>query len=172
MVTQTKTTNCTAAYTWYIRVHQIDSFVRRRGLKSRHGSKFSTTLRHSRKIVSIEIDYPGSNNRTEFTFDCIGRKSKIVEVVSGSVTSTKQFVGGAEERDGSGSIVSQFFAAGQPSGSGLGLILSPSRSCTSITYSEANVDICGFHQLTLQIITRHSRVANLSGMSDVWWLSL
>ncbi len=42
--------------------------------------------------------------------------AKIVETVSGSVTSTKQFPGG-EERDGSGAVTKQFFAQGQRNGS-------------------------------------------------------
>lgn len=41
---------------------------------------------------------------------------KIVETVSGSITSTKQFLGG-EERDGSGNVTKQFFSRGQRNGS-------------------------------------------------------
>lgn len=41
---------------------------------------------------------------------------KIVETVSGSVTSTKQFIGG-EERDGSGTVMKQFFTRGVRVGS-------------------------------------------------------
>lgn len=41
---------------------------------------------------------------------------KIVETVSGSVSSTKQFIGG-EERDGSGNATKQFFSKGQRNGS-------------------------------------------------------
>lgn len=66
----------------------------------------------------IEIDYPGSN-LTEFTFDSLGRNVKLVETVSGSITSTKQFVwcgnNRCEERNGSNNVVSQFFAGGQKS---------------------------------------------------------
>lgn len=40
-----------------------------------------------------------------------GGRVKIVETVSGSVTSTKQFIGG-EERDGSGNVTKQFFSQG------------------------------------------------------------
>ncbi|MCC7531178.1 MAG: RHS repeat-associated core domain-containing protein [Candidatus Melainabacteria bacterium] len=36
-----------------------------------------------------------------------------MEITNGSLASTKQFVGGAEERDSSGTLVSQFFALGQ-----------------------------------------------------------
>lgn len=94
----------------------IQSFLRnlnhRRKPKRRLRSRTIGGARHVRKI-----DYPGSNNRTEFTFDCFGNRSKIVEVVSGSTTSTKQFLGvsGAvlEQRDGSGAVVSQYFSLGQ-----------------------------------------------------------
>ncbi len=41
---------------------------------------------------------------------------RIVETVSGSVTSTKQFING-EERDGSGNVTKQFFSRGQRNGS-------------------------------------------------------
>lgn len=41
---------------------------------------------------------------------------KIVETVSGSVTATKQFVGG-EERDGSGNVTKRFFSRGMKDGS-------------------------------------------------------
>ncbi|MFN8659716.1 MAG: RHS repeat-associated core domain-containing protein, partial [Candidatus Obscuribacterales bacterium] len=60
----------------------------------------------------IQITYPSANNKTEFTYSPTGGRVKIVETVSGSVTSTKQFVGG-EERDGSGNVTKQFFAQGQ-----------------------------------------------------------
>lgn len=59
-----------------------------------------------------KITYPGINNKSEFTYGPGGGRVKIVETVSGSVTSTKQFVGG-EERDGSGNVTKQFFAQGQ-----------------------------------------------------------
>ncbi|MBX9947756.1 MAG: RHS repeat-associated core domain-containing protein [Candidatus Obscuribacterales bacterium] len=108
---------CTVAYTWYTRAHKTSSFVRRRCRKSRYEYKSSTTPLRSRKLVSIEIDYPGSNNRTEFTFDGHGSKVKIVEIVSGSITSTKQLLCDEDEiyesRDGSGSVVSQFYSRGQ-----------------------------------------------------------
>lgn len=56
------------------------------------------------------------NNKTEMTYSPTGGRVKIVETVSGSVTSTKQFIGG-EERDGSGSVTKQFFSRGQRNGS-------------------------------------------------------
>lgn len=64
----------------------------------------------------IQITYQGINNKTEFTYSPTGGRVKIVETVSGSVTSTKQFIGG-EERDGSGVVTKQFFSRGQRNGS-------------------------------------------------------
>ena len=65
----------------------------------------------------IEIDYPGSNNRTEFTFDCFGQCVKQIEIVGSSTISTKQFVWygdrRCEERDNAGGLVSQFYRYGQ-----------------------------------------------------------
>lgn len=55
------------------------------------------------------------NNKTEFIHGPSGKLVKIVETVSGTVTSTKQFIGG-EERDGSGNVTKQFFARGQRNG--------------------------------------------------------
>jgi hypothetical protein len=61
----------------------------------------------------IKIDYPGANNFSQFSYDGESRTAKIVETVSGAVTSTKQFVWcsdrkrsylACEERDGSGGI--------------------------------------------------------------------
>lgn len=65
----------------------------------------------------IEIDYPGSGNKSEFAFDTRGFCAKITETLNSSVTSVKQFVWCSsvrcEERDGSGSLTKQFFANGQ-----------------------------------------------------------
>lgn len=65
----------------------------------------------------IEIDYPGANNNSQFLYDGQFRNTKIVETVSGSVTSTKQFVWSEnrrrEERDGSSNLTSRFFIWGQ-----------------------------------------------------------
>lgn len=59
----------------------------------------------------IEIDYPGMNNRTEFAFDCLGGRTKIIEVASGTITSTKQFIA-SEERDAGGNVTKKFFKRG------------------------------------------------------------
>lgn len=60
------------------------------------------------------------NNFTQFSYDGLWRNTKIVETVSGSVTSTRQFIwSGArrkEERDGGGTLVSRFFRSGHISG--------------------------------------------------------
>jgi RHS repeat-associated protein len=65
----------------------------------------------------VKITYPGTNNFTDMTYDGLGRRVKIVETTSGSVTSTKQFVWCSlvpcEERDGSGTVIKQFFDEGQ-----------------------------------------------------------
>lgn len=123
MVTQSKTTNCTAAYTWYTRAHQFNSFVRRRGLKSRHRSNSSNSSRHSRKVFSIEIDYPGTGNKTLFGLDQFSQCSKIDEIVGGTPTSSKRFIWcnmtRCEERDSSGVFTKKFFASGQVNGTSL-----------------------------------------------------
>lgn len=57
------------------------------------------------------------NNYSQFSFDGLWRNTKIVETVSGSVTSTKQFMWAAysrlEERDASGGMTKKFFGGGQ-----------------------------------------------------------
>jgi RHS repeat-associated protein len=59
------------------------------------------------------------SNNSQFVYDPVGRCVKIIETVSGSVTSTKQFVWSGssrcEERDGSGTLSNgkQFLGAGQ-----------------------------------------------------------
>lgn len=64
-----------------------------------------------------KIDYPGVNNFSQFSFDGLGRNSKIVETTSGSVTSTKQFVwceaARCEQRDFTSSTTGQFFVLGE-----------------------------------------------------------
>ncbi|HEY9684985.1 MAG TPA: RHS repeat-associated core domain-containing protein [Oculatellaceae cyanobacterium] len=66
----------------------------------------------------IQINYPGSGNYSQFTYDAYGHNVKIVESVSSSVTSTKQFVWTSgnlikEARDGSGAVMAQYFEYGQ-----------------------------------------------------------
>lgn len=80
-----------------------------------HGGLRAAYAPQTVRAAFEKITYPGINNKSEFTYGPTGERVKIVETVSGSVTSTKQFVGG-EERDGSGSVTKQFFARGQKNG--------------------------------------------------------
>jgi RHS repeat-associated protein len=70
----------------------------------------------------IEITYPGTNNYSTFSYDGLGRCAEIVETVSGTATSTKQFVWCGnkmcEVRDGSSNLVSQYYPLGQINFSG------------------------------------------------------
>src|SRR5579883_896668 len=65
----------------------------------------------------IQINYPGTGNNSQFTFDPNGRNVKIVEVSGGTTISTKQFLwngfGRCEERNGGGTITKQFFIRGE-----------------------------------------------------------
>ncbi len=65
----------------------------------------------------IKITYPGTNNFSSFVYDGEGKTASILETVSGSVTSTKQFVWAGRDkcelRDGSGAIVAQYFGSGE-----------------------------------------------------------
>ncbi|MBX9769728.1 MAG: RHS repeat-associated core domain-containing protein [Candidatus Obscuribacterales bacterium] len=69
----------------------------------------------------IQINYPGSGNNSQMTFDPLGRNVKIVENTGGSTTSTKQFVWcddrRCEERDGSGGLTKKLFKGGQQNSS-------------------------------------------------------
>jgi RHS repeat-associated protein len=62
------------------------------------------------------LEITQGSNTTEFTYDGLGRRVKIVEKTSGSTTSTKQFVyvGNtiAEERDGSNNVVRRYYGQG------------------------------------------------------------
>ncbi|MBS2007159.1 MAG: hypothetical protein JST01_08965 [Cyanobacteria bacterium SZAS TMP-1] len=64
-----------------------------------------------------QITYPGSGNNTQLTYDGYSGLVKIVETVSSSVTSTKQFVRCGskicEERNAANALVKQFFGRGQ-----------------------------------------------------------
>lgn len=65
----------------------------------------------------VEIDYPGSGNNSQFTYDGQGHCVKIVETVGGTATSTKQFIWCDDERcevrDASGAVTAQYFDDGQ-----------------------------------------------------------
>ena len=72
----------------------------------------------------VEIDYPGSGNNSQFTYDGLGHWVKIVETNGGTVTGTKIMCWGSSEikpleiRDASNNVVSQFFDNGQTIGGG------------------------------------------------------
>ncbi|PYI90598.1 MAG: hypothetical protein DME97_16815 [Verrucomicrobia bacterium] len=65
----------------------------------------------------VAINYTGNDNRTEFTYDGLSHRKKIVEKTGSTVTSTKQFVwiGNriAEERDGNNVVTRRYFANGE-----------------------------------------------------------
>jgi RHS repeat-associated protein len=65
----------------------------------------------------VEIDYPGTGNSSQLTYDGLGQNVQIVENVGGTITSTRQFVWSgnnrSEERDASGSTTKQFYTLGQ-----------------------------------------------------------
>jgi RHS repeat-associated protein len=70
----------------------------------------------------IQINYPGSNNYSAFTYDGFGHLVNIVETVSGTVSSTKQFVWSkdkmrsnqpCEARNSSGAITAQYLPLGE-----------------------------------------------------------
>ena len=69
----------------------------------------------------IKITYAGSGNYSQFAYDGLGRNVLIQEYTSSSLTSTKIVCwvssDRGEIRDGSGSIVNQYFALGQVDGS-------------------------------------------------------
>lgn len=65
----------------------------------------------------IKITYPGTGNNTQFLYSPWGKFVSIVETVSGTVNSTKQFVWcgsyAAEARNATSAIVAQYYALGQ-----------------------------------------------------------
>ncbi len=67
----------------------------------------------------IAINYPGSGNQTQFTYNGLNQRVKIVETGSGAVTSSKQFVWGvgdaqpSEERDASDNVTRRFYPQGE-----------------------------------------------------------
>jgi RHS repeat-associated protein len=69
----------------------------------------------------LAINYTATSNRSEFTYDGLSRRVKIVEKSGETVTSTKQFVfcGSqmCEERDASNIVTKRFFGAGEQIGS-------------------------------------------------------
>jgi RHS repeat-associated protein len=63
------------------------------------------------------ITYLGGTNRTEFTYDGLSHRKKIVEKTAGAITSTKQFVWVgdriAEERDANNVVTRRYFGQGE-----------------------------------------------------------
>ena len=68
----------------------------------------------------LAINYTGTSNRSEFTYDGLGRRVKIVEKNGNTVTNTKQFVWNgssiAEERDASNVVTRRFYSQGEQIG--------------------------------------------------------
>lgn len=68
------------------------------------------------KVAEVEFDGP-SITQTAMTYDGLGRRTKIVELVGSTMVSTKQFVWDGlslvEERDASGNITKRFYAQGE-----------------------------------------------------------
>jgi len=66
------------------------------------------------------INYASTNQRTEFTYDGLGRRIAIYEKTNGTVTNEKHFVWDglsiAEERDASGSVTKKFYGNGEMRG--------------------------------------------------------
>jgi RHS repeat-associated protein len=65
----------------------------------------------------LVINYTGTSNRTEFTYDGLSRRLKIVEKNGSVVTGTKQFVWNgssiAEERDANNNVTRRFYGQGE-----------------------------------------------------------
>jgi RHS repeat-associated protein len=64
----------------------------------------------------IQINYPGTGNNSQFTYDGFDRCIEIAEMSGGTTTSTKQFVwcdGLSEARNSSGAITGQYFVLGE-----------------------------------------------------------
>jgi RHS repeat-associated protein len=74
----------------------------------------------------VAVNYTGTTNRSEFTYDGLSRRVKIVEKTGATVTSTKKFVwigtGISQERDANNAITRRYFAEGeQRPGAGEGI---------------------------------------------------
>jgi RHS repeat-associated protein len=65
----------------------------------------------------LQINYPGTGNNSQFTYDGYGQIVQIVESISGTVSNAKQFVCTDEQkwesRDSSGNVQSRYFTYGQ-----------------------------------------------------------
>lgn len=118
-------------------------------------------------------------------FDPLGRNVKIVETVSGSVTSTKQFVwcgmDRCEERDGSGSVTKQFVTRGQRNGSTnyfydfdhLGSILGMTDS-SAVSQAQYSYHPYGVKSVTSEVVASDFQYAGMywhsrSGLNLTWF---
>ncbi len=65
----------------------------------------------------IAINYSGTTNRTEFTYDGLSRRVRVVEKTDSTITSTKNLLwvarDVAEERDASNNVVRRFYPQGE-----------------------------------------------------------
>jgi RHS repeat-associated protein len=65
----------------------------------------------------VQINYPGTGNYSQFSYDGVARNVQTLEYSAGSLTLTKQFVwcgeNRCEQRNASSSISAQFFALGE-----------------------------------------------------------
>ncbi len=70
----------------------------------------------------VAINYTGTTNRSEFTYDGLSRRVKIVEKTGNTVNSTKKFVWEgvtvAEQRNNSNAVVKRYYAQGVQTVSG------------------------------------------------------
>jgi RHS repeat-associated protein len=70
----------------------------------------------------IAINYTGSSNRTEFSYDGLGQRVQILEKTGVTVNSTKKFLwvkdNPVEERDASNNVIKRFFREGEQMGAG------------------------------------------------------
>src|SRR5260221_1658310 len=69
----------------------------------------------------VAINYPTTNQRTELSYDGLGRRVKIIEKTGATVNTTRQFVWDglsmADEREGFGALTKRFYSQGQLNGS-------------------------------------------------------
>jgi RHS repeat-associated protein len=96
----------------------------------------------------IQINYPGTGNNSQFTYDGLGHCVEIVETSGGSATGTNQFVWCDDERcearNASGTITAQYFSQGETIGGTnyyytkehLGSIREMTNSSGSIVYQQ------------------------------------
>ncbi|MCC7527095.1 MAG: RHS repeat-associated core domain-containing protein [Candidatus Melainabacteria bacterium] len=96
----------------------------------------------------IEIDYPGTGNRTEFALDGMGSCTKLTEFIGNSVNELRQFVcgfdGKHEQRDGTNAIVRKFYRYGENIGGSNYLIAKDSLGSCSIATDNTGSVVVGY----------------------------